>query len=471
MKFVGQGNDSLDYLENIITDSVVTIKYKDLPAIFEKFNSFFAKHNINNDSCLTLSSDNSLLAALSVLYFFEEKYSFLILPENKKSAEYIPDFSRYIISIKEGYDPNIEDVNFENIFEIVENPKWNNKPVDRNPKLFLCTSGSTGFPKLVMHKHGHAFNNSLNVVKRFKLNSKDNVAIPVPIFHLFGLGAAFIPAIAVGASIDLQKGANVLRFIQREKQFEPNITYMTPVFCESLLKIRKSKREYKLTIVAGDRIKKESFLQYESFFGCLVQLYGSTEMGVMAAGNPDDSMETRVGAIGRPMSGVKMKSVKKEENSDNETGEIWCCHQFGFDGYLDKKGAPLTDSADEQEWFFTKDLGQLSKEFVEVHGRADHSVNRDGLLFFFADIEKKIETLEGIDSVVILTKGESKRGKQLHAFCIVSRESSLNIKDIRSQCFDILPARAIPDSINLVKSFPLLPNGKIDRQGCLKLVQ
>jgi hypothetical protein len=87
---------------------------------------------------------------------------------------------------------------------------------------------------------------------------------------MYGLAAAFLPGVVVGASINLQKGANLLRYLGREKEFVSNVTFLTPTFCQTLLKGRKSPRAYKLTVVAGDGLREHTFTKYESSFGCLV---------------------------------------------------------------------------------------------------------------------------------------------------------------------------------------------------------
>jgi acyl-CoA synthetase (AMP-forming)/AMP-acid ligase II len=91
-------------------------------------------------------------------------------------------------------------------------------------------------------------------------------------------------------------------------------------------------------------------------------------------------------------------------------------------------------------------------------------VNRDGLLVFFSEVEQAIESISGIDSVVVVSKGESQRGKALIAYCVPVKGNEISAKQIKNFCFNILPKRAIPDYINIVKSLPLMPNGKVDRQ-------
>ena len=109
--------------------------------------------------------------------------------------------------------------------------------------------------------------------------ASDRVAIPVPIAHMYGFGAAFVPAVLAGASIDLQPNANVLRYLAREPDFDPTVAYLAPSFGDALVRVRKAPRPYRLTIMAGDRLTGELFDGYEALHGRLVNLYGSTELG------------------------------------------------------------------------------------------------------------------------------------------------------------------------------------------------
>lgn len=429
--------------------------------------------------CLALECLNSLPSALVLLYLIEKGYSFLLLPGTANTSQEfgnilsIPKFCRYRITNENLTDNGITvDLKCpEQFLHIVENNEvWGDDSEVLNnasQKIYLRTSGSTGSPKLAVHLRAKLLRNALNCAKRLRLESEDRIAIPVPIFHMYGLGAAFLPGVAVGASIDLQKGANLLRYLQREKEFVPNVTFMTPAFCETLLKGRRSPRAYKLTVVAGDRIRENTFTKFESLFGCLVKLYGSTEMGAIAASNPDNTKEARMQTVGTPMSGVQMRVEEGgllAGDGMEGVGELWCQHKYGFEGYVDENGKSVGNNTQDR-WFRTKDLGRIRHDGrIEVLGRCDHSVNRNGLLVFFADVEKSIETIEGIERVVVVAKGESQRGKGLVACCLLSQGSQITANYIRAACFDILPRHGIPDLIFIVSSLPLLPNGKVDRQ-------
>ena len=482
MKFIDQSATSR---MNEITDGHMTCVYRDIPEHFEQIRAFFQQKDIQTDDTIVLECSNTLPGALTLLYLLEEGYSFLLIPKPAADKASVNDFPGYFPPLC-GYKIRTIPVRNEgpadflpdHFLEVIANEKQSDtrRNVHADPRLYLRTSGSTGTPKMVVHSHTRLKKNAENCVLRLGLDNDHRVAIPVPIAHMFGLGAAFLPAVSVGASVDLQAGANLLRYLQREREFDPDTVFMTPVFCETLLKGRRAARPYRLTVTAGDRFRgQDTFSGYESLFGCLVNLYGSTEMGAMTAGSPDDPGDMRAQTAGSPMPDVQMRMEKlNAENHDemSDVGILWCSHPYGFEGYADEDGNPVAQSPEaSDDWFCTKDLGRIREDgSVEVLGRNDHSVNRDGLLVYFADVEDAIRTIDGIETVAVMSQGESRRGARLAAFCVPARAADMNEAQMRSSCFDLMPNRAVPDDIIFLRSLPLLPSGKVDRQKLTQMV-
>lgn len=462
MKFI-----SLSAPENILTDGETACQYHQIPELFAQIQDYFLAKAINHQQAVVLDCDNSLPSALVLLFLLEHGYHFLLSkPENSHLIP--PEFCRHQLQISGNSLIPAEFLN------IVEHPANQVVLMNNEPQLYMRTSGSTGEPKIIVHSHTLLHGNISMCVQRLGYDQQTRMALPVPISHLFGLGAGFLPAVTVGASIDLQKGANIIRFLQREKEFDPNTVLMTPIFCETLLKGRKTARSYQLTVVAGDRLRAGVFEKYEALFGCLVQLYGSTEMGAIAAGNPKDSSELRAGSVGLPMPDVEVKTDRStaEITDDNQdSGEIWCKRKYRFVECWDAQAQPIAlETVDKTGWFATRDLGRvLGNGYIDVLGRCDHSIKRDGLLVMFADVESALLTLEGVESAAVVARGESLRGRGLWAYCVISAESQLDAQRIRSLCFDCLPKRAVPDQIIILDSLPLLANGKIDRQSLLAM--
>nr|VFJ71795.1 MAG: AMP-binding enzyme C-terminal domain-containing protein [Candidatus Kentron sp. FM]VFJ72736.1 MAG: AMP-binding enzyme C-terminal domain-containing protein [Candidatus Kentron sp. FM]VFK06087.1 MAG: AMP-binding enzyme C-terminal domain-containing protein [Candidatus Kentron sp. FM] len=469
MKFIDYSSSPT----SVLTDGQFECAYRDIPGIFQEIRAMLVNNGVGIQDCLTVECDNSVANALILLYLLEEGHRFLVLPKESslEGKPFLPGFSRYKIETKAPDKGETGRPVPKRFLSITENEKWIGERDTAGQKLYLRTSGSTGSPKMAVHSHAKLRDSVRNCVKRLRLDSSHRVAIPVPLSHSYGLTTAFLPSVMAGASVDLQRGANILRYLQREKEFDTNTVFMTPVFCETLLKGRKSPRPYKLTVIAGDRVRGNMFERYESLFGCMVQLYGSTEMGAIATAGPDTPTEFRATTVGKPLENVQMRLEQEQsEQAQEGTGELLCRHRYGFDGYVDENGEPLDLAQGYQDgWFRTRDFGRIRPEgYLEVYGRYDHSVNRDGLLVLFSDVEKAIETMEGVDAAAVVTKGESGRGKGLVAYCVLGKGIDLTEKDIRSACFDLLPRNAIPDRIVIVRALPLLGNGKIDRQKLMK---
>ena len=462
MKFICQSAP-----DNVLTDGYVTCRYQDIPSVFAQLRDFFAEKGIRRQDGVVLDCENSLPSALVLLFLLEHDYHFL-LSKAENSDKIPPQFCRYQLQIQ------ATGLDVHEFLTVIEHSTHTLAPVGDEPKLYMRTSGSTGEPKIIVHTHARMHGNISMCAQRLGLTAQTRMALPVPISHLFGLGAGFLPAVSVGASVNLQKGANIISYLQHEKEFNPNTVFMTPIFCETLLKGRKTARPYQLTVVAGDRLREGVFERYEALFGCLVQLYGSTEMGAIAAGNPLDSSELRARAVGLPMTDVQIKvdrSTAAISDNSQDSGEIWCKRLYSFVECWDNQAHLLgLEQINAEGWFGTRDLGRiLPNGYIEVLGRCDHSIKRDGLLVMFADVEAALLGVNGVESAAVVARGESLRGKGLWAYCVVNDDSQLDSSALRSFCFERLPKRAIPDKVIIIDALPLLPNGKIDRQSLLTI--
>jgi acyl-CoA synthetase (AMP-forming)/AMP-acid ligase II len=483
---IDQVASSTDSGGNILADGQFTCTYQEVPNTAESIDQHLADRGIGAQDCLAFECVNTVPGALTLLCLLRNGYSFVLLPPLHSSAEKPgirppqPRFCRYEVTIDSasGDGSALHYSQPGTFLRIEENEQYD--PGKRavassgGPRLYLRTSGSLGSPKMAVHSHTHLLGNVLNSVERFGLEWDDRIAIPVPIFHSYGLTAAFLPGVVVGASIDLQERSNILIYLERERRFNPNVAFLTPALCDMLVKRRRAARPYRLVVTAGDRIRKETFLAFESRFGRLVNLYGSTETGAMAAADPDDPLDVRAVTVGKPMSDVQMRLKETDPESDDEmeVSELCCKHEYGFSGYVDENGDWIGQGAStKSDWFETGDLGRIWQNgYIEVLGRRDHSVNRAGRLVSFADIERAMETIEEIERVVVVASGEGKWGKRIVAFCVLGAgQAALDSAEVRQACFDVLPRYAIPDDMSIVGSLPTLPNGKVDRRALAKM--
>ena len=338
-------------------------------------------------------------------------------------------------------------------------------------RFYTRTSGSIAESKTVVFSHAKLWANAGNCVDRFQLSDQEQVAIPVPIRHMYGLAAALLPALLAKSSIDIQADSNVIRYLQREPEFEPTTVYLTPSFCHALTRLPQAHRRYRLTIVAGDRTPPDIFTRYEEVHGRLVSLYGSSELGAVAAGSPDDAFELRRHSTGRPMPGVRVSNSMEHGARDGAHSELCFDHPAGGEGYADARGEVVR--ADErflEGRLTSNDVGRLGDDgYLRVTGHSDHLVKRDGRFVAFSDVEAALLKNAEVEAAVVISDGLTPRGARLTAVC-VARSRETDARAIREESRRYLPTYAIPDRITLVADIPRLETGKPDRAALARYV-
>lgn len=473
---------SADRQNNFLTDGQQSCSYQEMPRLLEQIDRSVRAHGILIGDCVAFECANTLFDALALLYLLAYRHHFVLLPrvdDGKSPANSsdqadaaptlkpVPHFCQYRIAVdadgvEQGQSPGDR-------LRIGLNPQYNGLRVAEAHHLpegavYLRTSGSMGTSKIVVHNHDNLLGNARNCVEKYGYAAEDRLAIPVPIAHMYGGFAAFLPAILVGASVDLQEKSNLLKYLGREKRFQPNVAYVTPALCSMLLQAFKSPRSYKFIVTSGQRINEQLFRDFDARVGgCLVNQYGSSEMGAIAACSPREPVEVKERTIGQPMKGVELRIANPE--SESNAGELQCRHPFGYEGYVDEAGDWLTQRVSDG-WYATGDLAkQDDRGDISVVGRVQNSVNRDGYLILLSDIERIMEQFEQIEQVVVVASTEeNRRGPRLTAFCVPTPDSALESQHVRAICFDRLPKYAVPDDVRLVDALPLLPSGKVDQR-------
>jgi acyl-CoA synthetase (AMP-forming)/AMP-acid ligase II len=455
----------------MITDGARACSYDDLPLACGGVETFLAAAGLAKDACLAVRGGNTLTTALTALSLLKSGAGFALCSADQP----VPPFCRYVLECGVTKGPSrtaAADWDITDCLQLRVNTSWNGADVSYCGRFFTRTSGTTADSKAIVFSHAKLWANARNCVDRFQLNDQERVAIPVPIWHMYGLGAALLPAVLARSSIDIQADSNVIRYLQRESEFEPTTVYLAPSFCYALTRLRQARRRYRLTIAAGDRTPADIFTRYEDAHGCLVSLYGSSELGAVAAGSPDDSFEHRCRTTGRPMTGVRISNSEQSHSELRELSTLRIDHPAGGDGYADERGEVVrTDDRFVDGRLKSNDVGRLDANgYVLVAGRSDHLVKRDGRFVAFSDVEEALLKTGAVEAVVVLSCGHTPRGAQLTAVCVTRGEVAADARSIREASRRHLPPYAIPDRVTFIETIPRLESGKPDRAALARYV-
>lgn len=466
--------DALRATHSVLTDGVSTLPCSSLRDRLHHLDATLTALRIAPTQCIALECSNRVPAALALLGILWRGQSCLLLRDDigaPRGPRPAPAFCQHHLVVSADAtltDPHADGGLLDHGLIVTANPAYDaSLPRPPAQRLYLATSGTTGERKLVRHTTAALVENAARCVDAFSLTSADRVAVPVPIDHMYGLGAALLPSILCGASIDLQSGSNVLHYLSRERAFEPSVAFLVPSFCESLLSVRKRQRAYRVSVCAGDVLDADLHARYERAHGPLCNLYGSTELGAIATFIPSDAYERRIRGELRLLPGVRFATPdtdRPDASSAPEPVHLLFDHACGFEGYADDAGA-LTAAAnpDRGGVFATQDLGVVTPEGgLTVLGRIDDHVNRDGRLVALKAIERVLRAVDVIDDVAVLTRGHTRRGAELVAFCTTVRESG-SADELRRACIGHIARHLLPDDFVVVPALPRTAAGKIDR--------
>ncbi len=461
--------------DSVLADGCTLCPYPAVEECIEVIQGYLAGAGAAFEDCLTVEVANCVTCALTLLAIVDYGWSLAMLPSARTDRERgmqprAPAFSRWIVGVLDGAASTGIDLRRPGTFlQVRPNPAYREDAAvraERRSKLYLRTSGSLGTPKLVMHDYMGFVRNSSNGVTPFDFDPSTRLALPIPLLHAYGLGIGFLGSFSRGASISLIERANLVRYLEREAAFQPNTAFMTPSFCEILASGRRGKRLYKFTLTGGDRTAPATFRRYEDMHGPLINGYGCTEFGFISCGNLGLSSEMRSRTVGWPVPETEVRTAKAEEAQEDSgsLGLVEVRSQTAFEAYVDFEGNCIARHGAD-DWHRTGDLGRIGADgTLEVIGRADLSVNRQGRLLAFAEVEGLITEIEGVSLAAVAAGAETAHGRVLVGFCELQEGTSRSAEHIRSDCAKRMPPFALPDRIVVLEALPKLANGKIDRR-------
>jgi acyl-coenzyme A synthetase/AMP-(fatty) acid ligase len=453
-----------------LSDGRQELAWANVPRAIAELVEVFAAQGIDPRDPVVLECTNSLSGALTLLALLWQGTTVVALPHPGRGDPDmpVPRFATRRLRVR---NPDIGTAwRPADVLESHPIECSRPLPVDallRRGRLILRTSGSLSEPKWVVHTHAGLLQNASNAAGRLGLERTDRVLIPVPLGHMYGLGAAFLPGLLVGASVDLLDGANLVRYLEREHAYRPTIAFLTPNLCSMLLRPRSAPAHYRHIVISGDKLSAPAFHQAEAIYRRVVNLYGSTEMGVMCAGDARHPVASAAVTAGPPLPGVRLRIEPRPDTArDEDGGELLCAHPYGFAGYVDLDGAALAvDPAADPAWYPTRDLVRLHDDgAVEVLGRCDHATNRDGHLVMLTEVERALARLPGIANAAVVLAEPTLRGRAMIAFVCAADGAEVELGRLRRVCRAALPSYAIPDEFRVLPALPLLATGKLDRR-------
>ena len=337
---------------------------------------------------------------------------------------------------------------------------------DQDIALWLYTSGTTGMPKAVMHRHRHLRAQPDGLIKQVLGMGSDDVILSVSkMFFAYGLGnSIYLPA-ATGASVILSSGPNVPGAVADIlTTSEPTILFGVPAFYAGLSRLTEAKIPGSLRAVvsAGEVLSKEQFNRFYERFGVrLLDGLGSTEaLHHFTSNRPDDIVP---GSAGSALDGFEVRVLDRDQQPVDERreGELWVRGPTTFAGYW--RRPDLSARAYVDGWMRTGDLVRMDQGRVYHLGRLDDLVKVGGIWVAPMEIEDVLCSHPAVTDAAVVTADDGSGIPTVKAFVVSERTDDALERELLRLCKGRLSSFKVPRSFEIVGELPRTPTGKIQR--------
>ena len=420
----------------------------------------------------------------------------LVLAKNFKSSEYVkmihtlaPEIDACLPGeLKSSRLPNLKHVvvmdavenlnglwSFENITNLGgDAEKLKLIEIDKNltpddPINIQFTSGTTGKPKGATLSHYNIVNNANLITDRINLTEIDRLAIPVPLYHCFGMVMGVLGAVSKGAAM-----------VFPGESFDPKITldaldkekctalYGVPtMFVAMLQELDKTSRDLsrlRTGIMAGALCPIEVMKKVNTQMNMseVTICYGMTETAPVSFQSfIDDPIDKRCETVGRVHPHLEVKIVDKlgQIVSIGTPGELCTRGYSVMKGYWNDND--MTNDAIHDGWMHTGDLGMFNEEgFCTITGRLKDIIIRGGENIYPREVENFLFLHPNVIEVQVFGVPDIKMGEEVCAWIIPKVGYNFEQNELAEFCKGKIAHFKIPKYFKFVNELPMTITGK-----------
>lgn len=337
--------------------------------------------------------------------------------------------------------------------------------------FLMYTSGTTGFPKGVMHGH-RLIRNVSDRAFRLAVTEQDVIMMYLPLFHLFAFSEGMLTSMVTGARQVLTEGfdpAESLELIARERAtvlhgFDTHYKDL----CEAHERRPCDVSSVRTGILAAGMASSVPVARRaRKLFGPLVSGYGMSEFGVGAAiGALDSSEEQSCEASGYPAPGYEIRVVDPGTGRDQPAGtpgEILVRGYTLMRGYYENPEATAA-AIDRDGFMHTGDMGVLRPDgHLRFMGRYKDMLKIGGENVDPMEVEAYLMSHPGVSLAAVVAYPDARLAEVGVAFVRRAPGAALTEEDLLAHCRGRIASFKIPRRVVFVDDFPMTSSGKIQK--------
>ncbi len=343
------------------------------------------------------------------------------------------------------------------------------KQDERDPAVFLFTSGSESAPKTVPLTHRNLLTNIHDSLAVLQPDQYDSLLGFLPPFHSFGLtGNVLLPQLSGIRSIRYADPTDAPGLVRLIGSYKPSMLFATPTFLGYILANCSGDEMQSLRkIITGAEACPEAtheLCAQKAPEAIILEGYGITECSPVVAANRIE--KNKHGSIGKPVEHVEAKIVHHEtleQVQDGETGMLLVRGDSIFDGYHAFDGPSPFVEVDNQQWYRTGDLVSADDDgYLQFQGRLKRFLKAGGEMISLpaleAPFQKKFPADENGPRVAV--EGIETAGGRM---VVLFTTTDIEIREASDLLLEAgLRGVMRLDAVQRIDAIPVLGTGKTD---------
>jgi 4-hydroxybenzoate-CoA ligase len=339
--------------------------------------------------------------------------------------------------------------------------------------FWLYSSGSTGMPKGVRHRHtAMRYTADTFGTKVLGLREDDVVFSAAKLFFAYGLGNSLSFPFTAGATVVLMAERPTPESCMRTmKRTHPTIFYGVPTLYAAMLADETCMPEngserLRMCVSAGEALPEEVGKRFRDRFGVdIIDGVGSTEMLHIFLSNAPGNIEYGTSGVAVPGYRVRLVDEQGEDVADGDIGELIVDGGSAGDGYWNQRAKTCHNF--RGAWTWTGDKYYRDEEGrYRYCGRSDDMFKVSGIWVSPFEVESALISHPCVVEAAVVPKQDTDGLIKPKAFVVFQKGVALD-DELRAALKDHVKAEAgawkYPRWIEAVDDLPKTATGKIQR--------
>lgn len=356
----------------------------------------------------------------------------------------------------------------------IENPTPALNTRAEDPAYLVYTSGTTGYPKGVLHAHRALLGRApaSQYWFDFDASQQDRIMHSGKFNWTYVLGSALMDPLYLGKTVIVHEGKNDAdKWMQLIKKHHATIFVGVPTIYRQIIQKTTSTKadvpSLRHCMSAGEHLSDEVLSQWRERFG--VDIYEAVGMSEFSYYLSQSKYRPiRAGSAGFPQPGHNIQLLDPETRQAVPQGEEgMICVPLEDPGLFLKYWNLPEETAKYKHdgWFFTGDYAKYDEDgYIWFLGRKDDIIKSFGYRVSPYEIERVMKAHPAVADCAAVGEALEKDKLLVVAYVIPQPGSTTSADELQSYAKAHLAAYKTPKTIYLANEFPRTKNGKILRK-------